>query len=326
MGAQYAIMRFAKYKGAAVSSIEAHNERMKDIYKSNPDIDLSRTELNFHLVEPPPSYRIECERKIKEAGCKVRKDSVRMVETLVTASPEFFEGKSPQEIRAFFQEALNFFTQKQRPETILSAVVHMDEKTPHMHMTFVPLTQDNRLSAKEIVGNKQKLTLWQDQFWSHMVEKYPDLERGESASLTGRTHIPPRLFKEATKLERLQEQIKQLMSDVNPFNAKKRVAKLEELLKLYIPKVEEMMSTIKKYEAAFKALEKERIAMEKQKVSLQKENIELRGQNFELSRKYSRDRKRLTHLEKAMEKVPKGIVDLYFKMEEQKDKDKEYER
>ena len=114
MSAQFAIMRFAKYKGGAVSSIEAHNERKKESYKSNPDIDLSRTELNFHLVEPPPSYRIECERKIKEAGCKVRKDSVRMVETLVTASPEFFEGKSPQEIRAFFQEALNFFTQKQR--------------------------------------------------------------------------------------------------------------------------------------------------------------------------------------------------------------------
>ena len=154
------------------------------------------------------------------------------------------------------------------------------------------------------MGNKQKLTLWQDQFWSHMVAKYPDLERGESASLTGRTHIPPRLFKEATKLERLQDQIKQLMGDVNAFNAKKRVAKLEELLKLYIPKVEEMMTTLKKYETAFRELEKERAAMEKQKVSLEKETIELQGKNYELSWKSSGDRKRLTHLEKTTEASP----------------------
>ena len=71
----------------------------------------------------------------------------------------------------------------------------MDEKTPHMHLSFVPITQDGRLCAKEILGNKKKLTWWQDEFWKHMVEKYPDLERGESASMTGREHIPQLLLK-----------------------------------------------------------------------------------------------------------------------------------
>ena len=69
-----------------------------------------------------------------------------------------------------------------------------------MHLSFVPLTEDGRLCAKEIVGNKKKLTQWQDRFWEHMVKKYPDLERGESASETGRDHIPPRVFKEMTRL------------------------------------------------------------------------------------------------------------------------------
>ena len=50
-----------------------------------------------------------------------------------------------------------------------------------MHVTFVPLTEDNRLSAKEIIGNKAKLSQWQSDYWTHMVGKYPDLERGESA-------------------------------------------------------------------------------------------------------------------------------------------------
>ena len=53
----------------------------------------------------------------------------------------------------------------------------MDEKTPHLHLTFVPLTKDNRLCAKEIIGNRANLTKWQDDFHAYMVEKYPDLER-----------------------------------------------------------------------------------------------------------------------------------------------------
>ena len=123
-----------------------------------------------------------------------------MVEALVTATPEFFNGKKKDKIKAYFQEALDFIREHQDPKTIISTVVHMDEKTPHMHLSFVPLTEDGRLCAKEIVGNKKKLTQWQDRFWEHMVKKYPDLERGESASETGRDHIPPRVFKEMTRL------------------------------------------------------------------------------------------------------------------------------
>ena len=197
---QFAILRFAKYKGPEISNIEAHNERTKEDYASNPDIDKSRSHLNFHLVTPQRKYRAESEKQIAEAGCRTRSDSVRVVEALVTASPEFFKGKKKDEIKAYFQEALDFIKQHQDPKTILSAVVHMDEKTPHMHLSFVPLTEDKRLSAKEIVGNKRKLTQWQDRFWEHMVKKYPDLERGESASQTGRDHIPPRVFKETVVL------------------------------------------------------------------------------------------------------------------------------
>ena len=143
----------------------------------------------------------------------------------MTASPEFFKGKKKAEVRAYFTEALNFIEKYQAKGTIISAVVHMD-KTPHMHLSFVPLTADGRLSAKEIVGNKKKLTQWQDRFWEHMVKKYPDLERGESASETGRDHIPPRLFKEAVHLNRMKEQIMAILNDTNPFNKK---AKLDEL-------------------------------------------------------------------------------------------------
>ncbi len=200
------------------------------INASNPDVDTARIHLNFHLVTPQRKYRAEAEKQIAEAGCRMRSDSVRVVEALVTASPEFFKGKKKGEIKAYFTEALNFIREHQDPKTIISAVVHMDEKTPHMHLSFVPLTEDERLCAKEIVGNKKKLTQWQDRFWEHMVKKYPDLERGESASETGRDHIPPRLFKEAVHLNRMKEQIMAILNDTNPFNKKAKPDELHRMV------------------------------------------------------------------------------------------------
>ena len=121
---QFAILRFAKYKGPEIGRIEAHNERTKEEYASNPDIDISRSHLNFHLVKPERKYRAESERQIAAAGCRTRSDSVRMVEALITASPEFFKGKKRADIKEFFNEALEFIRQNQSPETIISAVVH----------------------------------------------------------------------------------------------------------------------------------------------------------------------------------------------------------
>ena len=262
--AQHAILRFAKYKGPEISRIEAHNERTKETYASNPDVDIARSKQNFHLVTPERKYRAEAERQIAQAGCRTRSDSVRVVEVLFTASHDFFKGKSKGEIRAFFEECMAFLAQRQDPATYLSAVVHMDEKTPHMHLSFVPLTADGRLSAKEIVGNRQKLTQWQDAFWEHMVKKYPDLERGESASKTGRTHIPPRIFKQTTHLNRQLDKILQLLADTNVWNAKKRTAQLETALRKFFPEMEDFLTQTKKYEKAIRGLsaEKERLKQE----------------------------------------------------------------
>ena len=155
-----------------------------------------------------------------------------MIEALFTASPEFFKGKKRAEIQVFFEEALCFLEQHQSKATIISDVVHMDEKTPHMHLCFGPLTEDGRISAKDIMGNKKKLTWWQDEFWKHMVKKFPDLERGESASLTGRDYIPPCVFKEMTRLTKQKDKLEDLLTGINPFNAKSRA---EEICKILIP-------------------------------------------------------------------------------------------
>ena len=257
MKAQYAILRFAKYKGPTVSRIEAHNERTKETYASNPDIKTERSKHNFHPVVPDGKYRDISNRIIREAGCRVRKDSVTAVEALITASPEFFEKKSRKEVKEFFDYAVEFMKSKQDPDTYISAVVHVDEKTPHMHLCFVPITADGRLSAKTIIGNRKKLTQWQDGFWSYMVKKYPDFERGESASLTGRTHIPPRLFKQAARLNRQKDKLIQLLSEMNPLNAKTKSKEIAALLDEYIPGVEELMTKLKKTSKAAKEMHRE---------------------------------------------------------------------
>lgn len=308
---QFAILRFAKYKGPEIGRIEAHNERTKEEYASNPDIDISRSHLNFHLVKPERKYRAESERQIAAAGCRTRSDSVRVVEALITASPEFFKGKKRAEIKEFFNEALEFIRQNQSPETIISAVVHMDEKTPHMHLCFVPLTEDGRLSAKDIMGNKKKLTWWQDEFWKHMVKKFPDLERGESASLTGRDHIPPRVFKEMTRLTKQKSKLEDLLTGINPFNAKSRAEEICKILDTYIPSVEKMDTLLRKYGVAFtktasenKKLKTKNAELEESLASAQKVSTLKQIEDLKLRRDYD-------SAVAILEQIPAEVLNIY---------------
>ena len=309
--AQYGILRFAKYKGPEISNIEAHNERKKEKYASNPDIDNSRKNLNYHLIEPVGKYRAESNRLIEEYRCRTRKDSVRVIEALITATPEFFKGKKKSEVRAYFQTALEFIEKYQDSKTILSAVVHMDEKTPHMHLSFVPITQDGRLCAKEILGNKKKLTWWQDEFWKHMVKKFPDLERGESASLTGRDHIPPRVFKEMTRLTKQKSKLEDLLTGINPFNAKSRAEEICKILDSYIPSVEKMDTLLRKYGVAFtktasenKKLKTKNAELEESLASAQKVSTLKQIEDLKLRRDYD-------SAVAILEQIPAEVLNIY---------------
>ena len=135
----YAILRFEKRKGGPASVLEKHHERKKERYASNPDIDRERTHLNYHLVEPQLKYYGEIQSRIEKAQrenpkCKVRKDSVKFIDTIVTATPEFLDSLSPEQVRHYFERALEFLQQEVGAENIFSAVVHMDERNPHMHL------------------------------------------------------------------------------------------------------------------------------------------------------------------------------------------------
>ena len=323
MKAQYGILRFKKYKGPAISPIEAHNERTKEQYASNPDIDTNRSRYNFHLVQPQGRYREEADRMIAAAHCRVRKDSVRVVEALVTASPEFFKDKTNREIRAYFAYALKFLEGRQCPDTFLSAVVHMDEKTPHLHLCFVPLTADGRLSAKEIIGNRKNLVKWQDEFWQHMVKQYPELERGESASQTGREHIPPRIFKEMTQLTKQKEQLDALLVGINPFNGKSRAAEISKVLDSYIPNVARMKDQLRKYNIAFsqtvsenKSLKKKNAALSAAVDKAQETSVLKQLADAQLRRDYEA-------AVQTLDRIPKDVLDFYCQAEKREGDDRQ---
>ena len=241
----YAIMRFAKRKRGSINSMEAHNERKKEQYKSNPDIDTTRTVDNYHLIQPQHKYFAEIMKRIEESKCRVRKDSVLMIETLVTASPEFISILTEKEEREYFERALAFIREEVGEDNIFAATIHMDERNPHMHVCFVPITPDKRLSAKTIIGNQKKLSEWQTKFHEHMSQRWNVLERGVSAMETHRKHIPVWQFKKAQRLDKQAEKIKHLMEDINAFNVGKKREEALEALAVWLPQAEKFLAQTK---------------------------------------------------------------------------------
>ena len=304
----YAILRFAKHKGGASKALSAHHERTKDNYASNPNIDLSRTAQNFHLVTPRWSYEQEIKHRIQTAGCRVRKDSVKFVDTLVTVSPEFAKAHEA-EMPEYFRRAFDFLKMRVGEDNIISAVVHMDEKTPHMHLCFVPLTRDKRLSAKEILGNKKSMIRWQDDFYACMAERWPELERGTPAVETKRRHLTPQWYKTVTAMDAKLEQLETTLNNINVFNAGKKREEAVALLAQLLPEVESFQAETQRL--------RDTIAYERRNASSQREiNADLRNElkaernhSFDQSMKLSELERRCKRAEKLLSKIPQEELD-----------------
>lgn len=319
----YAILRFQKRKAGSIASCERHNERRKEAYKSNPDIDVGRSKLNYHLVNPPRyTYKKEINRMVKEAGCKVRRDSVMMVETLITASPEFMNSLPSEEQKKYFTMALDFIAERVGRQNILSAVVHMDEKTPHMHLCFVPITPDNRLSAKAFLGNQKSLSQWQSDYHERMSSRWDELERGQSSMETGRKHIPTWLFKMGTRLDKQYEEIVSALSDINAFNAGKKRDKALELLASWLPEMEKFSKEIHKQDSYIESLKAKigeeadyagRMRDEKyaEELKVQKANQRI----FELQ-------KTNQQMERLLKKIPPEVLDEIKKSNKNRSKER----
>ncbi len=305
----YAILRFAKHKGGASKALSAHHERTKEAYASNPDIDPERTKQNVHLVTPRWSYEQEINHRIRMAGCRVRKDSVKFVDTLVTVSPEFAKAHEA-EMPEYFRRAFDFLKERVGEDNIISAVVHMDETTPHMHLCFVPLTKDKRLSAKEILGNKKTMIRWQDDFYACMAERWPELERGTPAVETKRRHLTPQWYKKVTAMDKKIERLEAALNDINVLNAGKKREEAVALLAQLLPDVESFQAEIQRMQDAVS------LSLSMQRNSAV-ENKTLRGELIAERHKSAEQRAKLAVLEKRykraenlLKQLPKEMTEL----------------
>ena len=303
----YAILRFAKHRGGASKALSAHHERTKEVYASNPDIDVERTMRNYHLVTPHWSCEQEIRQRLRMAGCRVRKDSVKFVDTLVTVSPEFAEAHTA-EMPEYFARAFDFLKERVGEENIFTAVVHMDEKTPHLHLCFVPLTKDGRLSAKEILGNKKRMIQWQDDFYACMSERWPELERGAPAVETKRRHLTPQWYKKVTAMDAKLERLEAALNGINVLNAGKKREEAAALLKQLLPEVESFQTEIQRMQAAVS----QSLSMQRRSVE---ENDALRDELTAERRKSAEQRAKLAVLEerykraeKMLTKMPKEVI------------------
>lgn len=168
----FCIMRTEKRKRTDLSGIQKENTRTATEYNNRvvPGMDI----FNVTLKESN-NWLQDINNEIKAAGAKSRSNSILALDTIYTASPEFFQGKANAENDKFFQDCLKFH--ESRFGHIISAVVHYDETTPHLHVISVPLTKDNRLSARDVIGNKSKMSKTQDAFFEQVGRGY-GLERG----------------------------------------------------------------------------------------------------------------------------------------------------
>lgn len=306
--ANYAIMRIEKRKLGSVGRIGNHHERLKAEYKSNPDIDPSRTHQNYHIIEPPSKYRKAVLGRIESVGAKRRKDSVVMQDCFVGGTLDWLKGKTVEEQREYFDYAYRFFEDSFGKENIISAVVHLDEATPHMHLCFVPITKKGRLSSKEIIGGPKGLVNWQDKFYAYMHEKYPDITRGTPARLTHRKHIPPFMFKVAGELYDHYGEICGAINDIGLLNnAKKKDAAIA-LIGRYAPEMAQLKVQLQSTDKHIAYLERE-LDSERDIVSgYRSRNYAQEQELKEANRKIYELNQKQRELERVISKIPPEVL------------------
>lgn len=198
----YAVVHMMKIKSGAVGGIQSHNNREHEP-KTNPDVDMSRSEDNYDLI-PCDNYKRSIKEKLSnlvESSRAIRKDAVVVCNFIVTSDNETMDTLRADRQREFFQDSVKWFSDRYGADRVLNATVHMDETTPHLHIGVMPITQDGRLSAKAIF-TKTEMKAIQTEFARDVGEKY-GLERGVEGS--ERTHLSEARFKEKKALEMANE-------------------------------------------------------------------------------------------------------------------------
>lgn len=341
----YAIIRNTKYKRENLKGIYRHNERRNKNY-SNTNIDKEKSHLNYSLKSPKYSYEKEFDlmREIYKLKGQIKVVSNIACEYIITSDKEFFETIGEKETKRFFETAYNFVTEYKNlgEQYIISAKVHMDEETPHMHLIFLPVvhTQDkkgnfiNKIACSEFWKEKDSYRRLQDAFYQYMTSHKFQSERGLPKEETGREHIDLKEYKEITNFDKTKEKLQNIklelpnipdIADISKFSMKRDEKILEEIIKpkddlineLYKDNLSmhqellrhvEMVEKAEKYEN-----ERDKIIADNRELNNQIDNIkaEYKDKEFDLEWKYKSKIKSLEkeniHLHKVVDKFKETV-------------------
>jgi hypothetical protein len=266
-----------KFKKEAVRGIQSHNKRERESH-SNPDIDYERSNHNYDLHESAADNYVEAiQNRIDDLLLvkAVRKDAVHMCGLIVSSDSAFFEKLTSEDTRRFFEESKAFLTEFVGAENVISAMVHLDEKTPHMHFLHVPVTPDGRLNANNIYTRESLKTL-QTELPRYLQSRGFDVQRGiEQESGAAKKHLNTREFKQqqnalanlekeaqavSVELERKQREESELQERLQSYERQAQDAEKELSEKSEIPQAS-MFSYKDALETAQRIIERQKKAL-----------------------------------------------------------------
>lgn len=290
-----------KYKRADVIGIERENERNEN-YKStrNPQIDKSKTRLNYHTVPYEKKYLSFIDERIKELAPKrkIKDDAVLITSFILGSDKEFFDGISPEAQKQFFDDCTEFFAERYGKENVVSAVVHLDESTPHLHFNLMPVT-DGRLCAKELF-DRSALRELQTDFYEVVGKKY-GLKRGKEGSTA--KHLDTVAFKTKKMTEAAEEKIREAEE------AQTAAKPVKELLESYeSAKSEKIPFSGKKKETEIIALRMKNSELEKRNNVLAKDNGDLYDELKKKEKTATLNEGAVKLLEKLLEYAPEELA------------------
>jgi len=247
----YAIVRNEKLTRAEINGKGTHNDR-KAKNHSNKDIDPTRTHLNYYIKKNEFTYTKEFDKYIKENNLKghLRSNSIIMCQMIFTSDQAFFDKIGEKETKRYFDECYKFICNYKNlgEKNIISAVVHLDERAPHMHLMFVPVvhTKDkegnkvDKICARDFWKGRDSYRKLQDSYFNHVKSKGFDLERGMFIEDTGRKHYTIEEYKKITNYENTKKVLNDIkldlpdvpdITDIGKFTLKRDEKILDEIIK-----------------------------------------------------------------------------------------------
>lgn len=296
----YAIVRNEKLTRAEINGKGTHNDR-KAKNHTNKDIDPTRTHLNYYIKKNELTYTKEFDKYMKENNlqCHLRSNSIIMCQMVFTSDQSFFDKIGEEETKRYFDECYKFICNYKNlgEKNIISAVVHLDEGAPHMHLMFVPVvhTKDkegnniDKICARDFWKGRDSYRKLQDAYFNHVKSKGFDLERGMFVEDTGRKHYSVEEYKKITNYENTKKILNEMklglpdtpdITDikVNRLSKKRDERILEEIIK---PKDDLINELYKDNLSLHKELSKQSKVVD-EAVKYQKERDKILADNEEL--------------------------------------------